>query len=281
MTHHVRAYADAGRVAPREAQLWNAGDNPTDYGVHVWSSRSVREVLARYRERGNPILIDVEHNGAQLPDGEPAVTGGYARLEVRAGAPWLVFEWSDYGRAQIESGQRRYLSAEYDVDKSTGEILALYRVSLVADPGTHHARVLAGRGDTMPADPNVRPRVSEDTVPLTEPKTPTEGAGDDAAAAALARRLSKELEVPGPVANWLAANLGANVLGRMFDEVGAAQAQAAFARRVAHVVQGFPHLRAAKSNPHGLTARELQKCKAKGIDPEKYAATKRLMMGGK
>jgi hypothetical protein len=130
------------REAPREIQLWNAGANPTDYGVHVWNERSRKEVMSRYAERGNPILLDVEHNGANV-EGEPAVTAGYARLELRAGAPWLVFEWSDFGREQIATGQRRFLSPEYDVDKDTGEILALYRVSLVADPGTHRARMLA------------------------------------------------------------------------------------------------------------------------------------------
>lgn len=131
------------RVAPEAIQLWRPGSNPTDYGVHVWNARSVAEVFARYKDRGNPLLIDVEHNGAQMKDGEPAATGGYARLEVRNGAPWLVFDWSDFGREQIATGQRRFLSPEYDVDKETGEILALYRVSLVADPGTHRARMLA------------------------------------------------------------------------------------------------------------------------------------------
>lgn len=145
----------ADRVAPKEIPLWRAGANPTDYGVHVWNERSIAEVLARYNERGNPILIDVEHNGAKRSDGKPAETGGYARLEVRAGVPWLVFDWSDYGRQQIESGERRFLSPEYDVDKNTGEILALYRVSLVADPGTHRARMLATASNGEQMDPKV------------------------------------------------------------------------------------------------------------------------------
>ncbi|NUP05528.1 MAG: hypothetical protein HOW73_05660 [Polyangiaceae bacterium] len=132
------------RKPPAEIQLWNVGENATDYGVHVWNDRSVASVTGRYQARGNPILVDIEHNGSKL-DGsnEPAETGGYARLEIRDGAPWLAFEWSDFGREQIATGQRRFLSPEYDVDKTTGEILALYRVSLVADPATHNARVLA------------------------------------------------------------------------------------------------------------------------------------------
>lgn len=136
--------AEAEREPPAEFQLWAKGENPTDYGVHIWNERSIREVMARYKARGNPLLVDVEHLGSQIKaTGEPAPTAGYATLEVRDGAPWLVFTWSDYGREQIRTGQRRFLSPEYDVDKDTGEILALYRVSLVADPGTHRARMLA------------------------------------------------------------------------------------------------------------------------------------------
>lgn len=131
------------RTPPKELQLWNAGDNPTDYGVHRWTERSIASVMGRYEERGNPLLIDVEHGGELSADGTPTVTGGYARLELRSGAPWLVFDWSDYAVEQITSGQRRFLSPEYLVDKASGEIVTLTRVSLVADPGTHRARILA------------------------------------------------------------------------------------------------------------------------------------------
>ncbi len=131
------------REPPREIQLWNAGDNPTDYGVHKWTTRAAAAVMADYERRGNPLTIDVEHIGVTTADGKPAPIGGYAKLELRAGAPWLHFEWSDYGAEQIRSGQRRFLSPDYLVDKATGEIVQLTRVSLVAAPGTHHARVLA------------------------------------------------------------------------------------------------------------------------------------------
>ncbi len=150
----VRAFALQERVPPAEIQFWDLGDNPTDYGMHRWTQRSAADVMARYDARGNPLLIDVEHNGA-LVDGEPAVTGGYARLELRAGAPWLVFDWSAYGAEQIATGQRRFLSGEYDVDRTTGEILALYRVSLVADPGTHRARMLAAAKQEKRMDPTL------------------------------------------------------------------------------------------------------------------------------
>lgn len=137
----IRAYAFAPAMAPAEIQLWNAGPNATDYGVHFWTPRSVELVTAAYAKRGNPLQIDVEHNGAEA--GSVGPSGGYAELEIRNGAPWLRFDWSAYAIQQIESKERRFLSPEYDVDVDTGEIVALYRVSLVADPGTHNARMLA------------------------------------------------------------------------------------------------------------------------------------------
>jgi hypothetical protein len=147
---HVRfrAFAFTPGAAPAEIQLWNIGDNPTDYGVHRWTDRSCREVGGSYAARGNPLQIDVEHNGSgsaveKKKTDEPAKTGGYARLDLRGGAPWLVFDWSAYAVEQIASRQRLFLSPEYDVDPDTGEITSLIRVSLVGDPGTHHARMLA------------------------------------------------------------------------------------------------------------------------------------------
>lgn len=46
-------------------------------------------------------------------------------------------------------------------------------------------------------------------------------------------------------------------------------------------LSSMPHLRAKTKSAHGLTERELQKCKARGIDPAKYAATKTASMGGR
>jgi len=139
------ALALASLEPPTEIQLWDPGVNATDYGDHRWTERSAREVLGEYKARGNLLSLDIEHNGAFEPDPQkpPPVKAGYAALELRSGAPFLKFDWSDEGARQIRSGERRYLSPEYDVDKRTGEIVRLVRVSLVAEPATHHARLLA------------------------------------------------------------------------------------------------------------------------------------------
>lgn len=140
---------------PREGQPWPIdsvpAEIPTDFGVHIWSARSAQEVWARYAARGNPLLLDVEHNAGGSED-EPAPTAGYATLELREGVPWLLFDWSAYGVEQITTKQRRFLSAEYDIDPDTNEIVTLYRVSLVADPATHNARILASAKENRSMD---------------------------------------------------------------------------------------------------------------------------------
>jgi len=345
--------ASALRTPPTEMQLWSVGANPTDYGVHVWNERSVASVLELYTTRGNPLLIDVEHNGSQLADGEPAVTGGYARLEVRGGAPWLVFEWSDYGRAQIASGQRRFLSPEYDVDKDTGEILALYRVSLVADPGTHRARMLAtsrqdrrmemttllaalraalaaedpavckesianlvaeldkgaggesdaegeppataGAGEDKPAgmqtgaddgaqkDEDDKSKQMAGAKPATAPTTPARPAPEKSdkvtAAADDAVRLIQNStrdhllathgdKLDPSIRRW-ASSQPLEVVKGLLDAAPAKDAP---------LKRGAPTR--GNAGPSGLTERELQKCKAKGVDPAKYAALKAASVGG-
>jgi len=144
----VAAYAFIPGDPPAEIQLWNVGDNPTDYGVHKWTQRSVREAFGAYRKRGNPLQIDIDHNcseeeRAAAATDEPPLTGGYAHLEIRHGAPWLRFDWSAVGAEQLATRQRLFLSPEYLVDQDTGEITDVIRVSLVGSPGTHNARMLA------------------------------------------------------------------------------------------------------------------------------------------
>lgn len=162
-----RAYAFTPGVPPDEIQLWNVGDNSTDFGVHRWTDRSIELVTASLKKRGNKIQIDIEHNAADQgdeppksdpeppkSDPEPPVTGGYCTLDVRGKAPWVRFEWSAPAVEQIETRQRLYLSPEYDVDSATGEIVGLTRVSLVGNPATHNARILASaEGEKRSMDP--------------------------------------------------------------------------------------------------------------------------------
>lgn len=150
--NRVLAYAFTPAQPPDTVRLWKAGDNPTDYGTHVWNERSIECVYTAYLGAGNRLAIDIEHGMAHAADGEVVESAGYCELELVNGEPWLRFHWSAIGAMQIETRQRLYLSPEYGVDPDTGEIVSLTRVSLVAAPGTHHAVILAAakkEEDTM------------------------------------------------------------------------------------------------------------------------------------
>ncbi len=172
---------------PARLQLWNVGDNATDYGVHRWTERSIREAFGRYLQRGNPLQMDIEHAGFIADDGSPLPVAGLCRLEIEAGAPVLAFDWSAVGVEQIATKQRRFLSPEYLVDEATGEITELLRVSLVADPGTHHARILAcARRRTSRMDPMILAALKA-ALSAEDPKAAIEA-------------LLSELEAAGPSA---------------------------------------------------------------------------------
>lgn len=115
--------------------------------MHSWTERSAQLVGDDFATRGNRVALDVEHLGADPPNGAPPPTAGYATLELRDGEPWLVFDWSAYAVEQIQTRQRLYLSPEYVVER--GEIVKLVRVSLVQDPATHNApRLASNRAQT-------------------------------------------------------------------------------------------------------------------------------------
>ena len=149
----VLAFAFEPRTPPERARLWCAGENPTDYGTHIWNARSVECVWTDYQARGVMLTIDIEHGMAHAKPGEAPISAGYCALEMVNGEPWVRFEWSSIGVQMIESGERRYLSPEYAVDPDTKEIVSLTRVSLVAAPGTHHAVILASAKEGRHMDP--------------------------------------------------------------------------------------------------------------------------------
>ncbi|AKT38261.1 phage protease [Chondromyces crocatus] len=197
----TRAYVFQPKDPPAEIQLWSVGPNPTDYGTHHWTERSVREVTEVYETRGNPLQIDIEHNGAadereQRSSDDPPPTGGYAFLEIRAGAPWLRFDWSAYAVEQVRSRQRLFLSPEYDVDPDTGEITRLVRISLVGDPGTHHARMLAS-AKRVRAQHERNERVTEVLTMILATIEAALGADDPETAKEILSKLKAELEGGG------------------------------------------------------------------------------------
>ena len=74
------------REAPKEFKLWSMGENPTDYGTHLWTENSATQVMSQYQQRGNLLGLDVEHTGSsdsEMRDDPNRPTAGYCSLEIR------------------------------------------------------------------------------------------------------------------------------------------------------------------------------------------------------
>lgn len=163
------------RTAPGKVRIWKSGSNPGDYGDLFVTPQSVARVVQDYLKRGVSKLIDIEHNTNpavnKVDPNDPPITGGYFDIEVQGpeSAPevWIVPRWSDCGRDapvagkvccakhQIESGQREYISPDWDLDSETREPIRLNRVSLVGEPGTYGISMLASAGVNRKASRNM------------------------------------------------------------------------------------------------------------------------------
>jgi hypothetical protein len=152
--------------APERFRIWRAGGNPGDYGELFYTPRANASVMGVYMQRGNALCMDIQHAmnpeiNPKLDPADPPPTAGYLALESVSTADgpelWGVPRWSDCGRDapvpgkvccgkhQIESGQRCYVSPDWQIDTDTREPLILNRVSLVAEPGTWGVNLLASR----------------------------------------------------------------------------------------------------------------------------------------
>lgn len=162
----VKLVAGAGLVPPARFRLWKAGPNPGDYGNVNFTPAAAASVMGEYQRRGNALVMDIEHAlnrtvNPTLSPNDPPPTAGYTALELvdTPDGPelWLLPRWSDCGRDapvpdevccakhQIQSGQRCYVSPDWDQDTETGEPIRLNRVSLVAEPATWGINLLASR----------------------------------------------------------------------------------------------------------------------------------------
>lgn len=137
-------------VAPDRVLIWSPGDVIGDFGQIVWDAQAAADLMQTYRDRGNPIPIDVQHNtnpdaNPKLDLSNPPKGGGYTELEVdAAGRLWASnIAWSSYAREEIESGSRRAISPDWLYDKTTGRPVRMVKVSLVQDAGTYGIGLMA------------------------------------------------------------------------------------------------------------------------------------------
>lgn len=140
-------------------RIFAEGKIKTDYGLSVMTPKAGREIIKKFRERGNDMMIDLRHfsisptatakqsealgwircpNGLEYVDGDGLyATGVQWDPEIKAGLECTPPKW-------------KYFSPYYDQDKKTKVITELLNVALTNMPATHGLnRLAAERSGSM------------------------------------------------------------------------------------------------------------------------------------
>lgn len=147
-------------ITPSAFRIWRGGENVTDHGPTVFSSRSARLLLEEQENRGNRYSMDINHLSLN-PDAPLANQSavGFFALDVRNGELWAVnCEWHSSVKAGLTSDPPawKYFSPAYDVDPETGEVVSFLNCALTNNPATHNVTALASRVPRKPMNMSKR-----------------------------------------------------------------------------------------------------------------------------
>lgn len=137
--------------APTEFCIFKAGDNPSEKGTFVFDVLSQELVMAKYAERGVPMLMDYEHQSMVDPPIEAPASAKSFVPEVRNGDLWATqIVWTDRGRAYLESGEYRLFSPAFgfdELDDGRMRVTKLINVALTNNPALHNIEPLMAAKD--------------------------------------------------------------------------------------------------------------------------------------
>ncbi|MBB2778335.1 UNVERIFIED_ORG: phage I-like protein [Comamonas terrigena] len=130
---HLVQYTPAGKFLPADGRAMDVASWYIDAAVAT-------EVIARHAARGQPTVIDYEHQTLHKEkNGQPAPAAGWLH-----GLRWMEgrglfgeVEWTEDAKAQIEAKKYRYFSPVFQYDKTSGNVLAIHMGAVTNHPGLH------------------------------------------------------------------------------------------------------------------------------------------------
>ncbi|MEW5897733.1 MAG: phage protease [Bacillota bacterium] len=132
-TYAVILTSDLAAHPPEWVQLLPFGYVKSTEGDFTVDEESLREIVNRFRERGNDIVIDYEHQ--TLGDVVAPAAGWIKELEGRGQAGlWARVEWNERARQYIANKEYRYLSPVVLVRRADGKAAAIHSVGLTNAP---------------------------------------------------------------------------------------------------------------------------------------------------
>lgn len=140
-----RRAAKVGGPAPEWIEIFPAGDYTYDWEgkaeTALCDAESRALVIAAFEARGNDLVVDYEH---QTLDGDQAPAAGWiTALEDRGDAGlWARVEWTEKAKAYLETGEYRYDSPVFTVDRETRRVVKLHHIALTNWPASHNRTAL-------------------------------------------------------------------------------------------------------------------------------------------
>lgn len=132
---------------PGEFRIFPFDYVDTSKGVFLFDPQAAASVLERWREYGNRLSIDYEHQALEPVTNGPVPAAGWFDLEVREDGLWAVnVEWTERAKALLAGREYRYFSPAFYTDEK-GRIVELINLALTNIPATKRMQPLVARND--------------------------------------------------------------------------------------------------------------------------------------
>ena len=135
---------------PREFRIFPFGVVDTTKGQFLFDHRGAEQLMAAWRDYGNRLSIDYEHQALDPVSNGPIPAAGWADLELRDDGLWAVnVEWTPKAAEMLANREYRYISPAFYADED-GRIIELINVALTNIPATKRLQPLVARRDGKP-----------------------------------------------------------------------------------------------------------------------------------
>ena len=110
---------------PREFLIFPFGPIETVKGQFSFDPASAEQLMAAWRDYGNRLSIDYEHQALEPVNNGPVPAAGWFDLELRADGLWAVnVEWTPRAAEMLTQRKYRYISPAFFADEQ-GRIVEL------------------------------------------------------------------------------------------------------------------------------------------------------------
>ena len=138
--------------APKTFAVLPWGNVRTSKGALVVDDQAASAIVAAFRDRGNDIPVDYEHQTQggtySREDGKAPAAGWIKDLWVEAGKGIIALcEWTDEGKLDLESKKYRYFSPVVLFDKKDRRVHDISSVALTNKPAIRDLRPLVAKDD--------------------------------------------------------------------------------------------------------------------------------------